>query len=62
VQDESAKAARAAAASLDDYQEWFRYLAMPNRPPRKPGMTVEEGYRQWLLERAKSRIAVHPNR
>lgn len=60
----SAKAARAAAAvaaaaSIDDYQEWLRYLARPNRPPRKPGMTVEEEYKQWLLERAKNRQATH---
>jgi hypothetical protein len=55
-------AAVAAAASIDDYQEWLRYLAMPNRPPRRPGMTVEEEYKQWLLERAKNRYAAHSRR
>jgi hypothetical protein len=60
--EKAARAAVAVAVSLDDYQEWLRYLAMPNRPPRMPGMTVEEEYRQWLLARAKSRIAAHPNR
>jgi len=52
----------AASASIDDYQEWLRYLARPDRPPRKPGMTVEEEYKQWLLARSKSRFATHPKR
>lgn len=55
-------AAVSAAATVDDYQDWLRYLAQPDRPPRKPGTSVEDEYKQWLLERAKSRIAPHPKR
>ncbi len=55
-------AAVAAAATIDDYQEWLRYLARPDRPPRRPGMTVEEEYKQWLVARAKNRLAAHPRR
>lgn len=50
----------AAAATVDDYQEWLKYLAQPNRPPRKPGTSVQDEYKQWLLARAKSRIAPRP--
>jgi len=50
----------AAAATIDDYQEWLKYLAQPNRPPRKPGMSVQDEYKQWLLARARSRVASHP--
>ena len=64
-QKAAAAAARAASAvtaavTVDDYQEWLRYLAMPDRPPRKPGTTVEDEYKQWLLARARSRLAPHP--
>jgi hypothetical protein len=71
VQVHSEKAARAAAtvaaavaaaATIDDYQEWLRYLAKPNRPPRMPGMTVEEEYKQWLLARARNRLTPHLKR
>jgi hypothetical protein len=55
-------AAVSAAATVDDYQEWLRYLAKPNRPPRKPGMSVEDEYKQWLLDRARSRLPAHPKR
>ncbi|MGA3343345.1 MAG: hypothetical protein ABSC76_00630 [Terracidiphilus sp.] len=55
-------AAVAASATVDDYRDWLRYLALPNRPPRQPGMTVEDEYKQWLLARAKSRLAIHPKR
>jgi hypothetical protein len=54
-----AATAVAAAATVDDYQDWLRYLSKPDRPPRKPGMTVEEEYKQWLLARARGRLPVH---
>jgi hypothetical protein len=47
----------AAAATVDDYEEWLKYLAQPKRPPRKPGMTVQDEYKQWLLARARARVA-----
>lgn len=67
LQVRSEKVARAAAAiagsaSVDDYKDWLRYLAQPNRPPREPGMTVEQEYRQWLLARAKNRPPARPRR
>ena len=46
-----------AAATIDDYQDWLKYLAQPNRPPRKPGMSVQDEYKQWLLARARARVA-----
>lgn len=55
-------AAVAAAVNVDDYQEWLSYLAKPDRPPRRPGMTVEEEYKEWLLARAKGRLPVHSKR
>lgn len=53
-------AAVAATATVDDYEEWLHYLAQPNRPPRKPGVSVQDEYKQWLLARAKSRIVANP--
>lgn len=50
-------AAIAASATVDDYEEWLHYLAQPNRPPRKPGTSVQDEYKQWLLARARSRVA-----
>jgi hypothetical protein len=50
----------AAAATVDDYEEWLKYLAQPNRPPRKPGLSVQDEYKQWLVARARSRMAPHP--
>jgi hypothetical protein len=47
----------AAAATIDDYEEWLKYLAQPNRPPRKPGLTVQDEYKQWLLARARAKVA-----
>jgi len=51
----------AAAATIDDYQDWLKYLAQPNRPPRKPGTSVQDEYKQWLLARARAKI-VPPKR
>jgi uncharacterized membrane protein YhaH (DUF805 family) len=50
-------AAVAATATVDDYEQWLKYLAQPNRPPRKPGMSVQDEYNQWLLARARARVA-----
>jgi hypothetical protein len=55
-------AAVSAAATVDDYTDWLHYLAQPNRPPRLPGMSVQDEYKQWLLVRAKNRYAAHPKR
>lgn len=51
------KAAVATTATVDDYEEWLKYLAQPNRPPRKPGMSVQDEYKQWLLARARAKVA-----
>ncbi len=52
--------AAAASATIDDYQEWLKYLAQPNRPPRKPGTSVQDEYKQWIVARAKARLAPTP--
>jgi hypothetical protein len=65
VADEKAAAvadALAATATVDDYQEWLKYLALPNRPPRKPGVSVQDEYKQWLLARARAKVAPNPKR
>jgi hypothetical protein len=50
----------AAAATVDDYEEWLKYLAKPNRPPRKPGLSVQDEYKQWLVARARAKVAPRP--
>ena len=57
---EAAAAAIAASVTVDDYQEWLKYLAQPGRPPRNPGVSVQDEYKQWLLARARSRMAPRP--
>ena len=52
----------AAAATVDDYEEWLRYLAQPNRPPRKPGLSVQDEYKQWLVARARARALAESKR
>jgi hypothetical protein len=49
-----------ATVTVDDYEEWLKYLAQPNRPPRKPGLSVQDEYKQWLLARAKAKLAPTP--
>lgn len=61
IADEKA-AVVAAAVTVDDYEEWLRYLAQPNRATRKPGLTVKDEYEQWLVERIGSRRAVASRR
>lgn len=50
----------AASATIDDYQEWLKYLALPNRPTRKPGLSVQDEYKQWLIARARAKAAPPP--
>jgi hypothetical protein len=45
----------AAQATADDYQEWLRYLAQPNRPTKKIGLSIKDEHEQWLLARAKAK-------
>jgi len=49
-----------ASVTVDDYEEWLRYLAQPGRPPRKPGVSVQDEYKQWLLARARAKVAPPP--
>jgi hypothetical protein len=46
-----------AEATAEDNEVWIRYLAQPNRPTRKPGLTVKDEYEQWLVARIGSRRA-----
>lgn len=57
VKSDLVVAAVAASVTVDDYEEWLHYLAQPNRPPRKPGMSVQDEYKQWLMARARAKIA-----
>ena len=50
----------AASVTIDDYEEWLKYLARPNRPPRKPGLSVQDEYKQWLMARARAKAAPPP--
>jgi hypothetical protein len=50
-------AATLATASADDYDAWVQHLATRNPLSRKPGMSVQDEYEQWLLARAKKRAA-----
>jgi hypothetical protein len=45
----------AAQATADDYELWLRYLAQPNRPTRKPGLSIKDEHEQWLNARAKAK-------
>jgi len=46
----------AATATVDDYEEWLKYMALPNRPTKKPGLSVQDEYKQWLVARARARV------
>jgi hypothetical protein len=45
-----------AEATAEDHEAWLKHLSTRNPLSRKPGMTVQEEYEQWLLARAKRRI------
>jgi len=49
------------ADNAEDYQEWLNYLAKQNPAARKPGTSLKEEYRHWLLARAQNRPAVPSN-
>jgi hypothetical protein len=44
-------------ATAEDYEAWLKHLATRDPTLRKPGMSVNEEYEQWLVARAKKRIA-----
>jgi hypothetical protein len=50
-----------AEATAEDAEAWTRYLAQPNRPTWRPGLSVKDEYAQWLIARAKARSAVRSN-
>jgi hypothetical protein len=44
-------------ATGEDYEAWLRHLATRNPMARKPGSSLKEEYHEWLVARAKSRLA-----
>ena len=44
--------------SAEDYQEWLNYLAKQNPASRKPGSSLKEEYRRWLLARAQNQSTI----
>jgi hypothetical protein len=44
-----------------DEKEWLNYLRKPIRPFRKPGVTMQDEYQQWLAARARMRAAASGN-
>jgi hypothetical protein len=44
-------------ASAEENEEWLRHLATRNATQRKPGSSIDEEYRAWLIKRAKTRTA-----
>jgi len=52
----SAEAAAAVAeATAGDYDAWLQYLAHRNPLSRKPGMSAQDEYEQWMVARLKAR-------
>jgi hypothetical protein len=45
-------------ATVDDHEAFRLHLKEPHRPFRKPGMTVDDEFKAWLLDRAKKRAEV----
>jgi hypothetical protein len=45
-------------ASAEDYDAWMQHLAHRNSLTRKPGVTIQQEYEQWMMARAKSRAKV----
>jgi hypothetical protein len=52
----------AAQATADDYEVWLRYLAQPDRPTRKPGLSIKDEHELWLNARAKAKSENPPGR
>lgn len=44
-------------ATGEDYEAWLRYLSQRKANSRKAGTSVKDEYEQWLLARAKNRVA-----
>lgn len=42
-------------ASAEDYDAWMQHLAQRNSLTRKPGVTIQQEYEQWMMARAKNR-------
>jgi hypothetical protein len=55
TQATAAAAVPAPEATADEYQEWLHYLAQPNRPTKKPGLSIKDEHEQWLIARAKAK-------
>jgi hypothetical protein len=45
------------AATAEDHEEWLRVRGLENPTHRKPGLTVQEEYEQWLMTRVAARTA-----
>ena len=58
----SESAVAEAEYSADEHTEWIRYLGRPRRAFRKPGVSVEEEYRQWRAARAEYKALLAQNR
>jgi hypothetical protein len=50
-----------ASATADDYDAWLQYLAQRDPLTRKPGVSIQNEYEQWMVARAKSRSAASTN-
>jgi len=58
----SESAVAEAEYSADEHTEWIRYLGRPRRAFRKPGVSVEEEYKQWRAARAQYKALLAQNR
>jgi hypothetical protein len=45
------------SASAEENEEWLRHLATRNPTQRKAGSSIDEEYKAWLIQRAKSSTA-----
>jgi hypothetical protein len=59
---EVASAPPEAEYTADEHTEWIRYLGRPRRAFRKPGVSVEEEYKQWRAARAEYKALLAQNR
>jgi hypothetical protein len=58
----TASAVPEAEYTADEHTEWIRYLGRPRRAFRKPGVSVEEEYKQWWAARAEYKALLAQNR
>ncbi len=47
--------------SADEHTAWIRYLSQPRRGFRKPGLSVEEEFKQWRAARAQYHAMLSQN-